>query len=119
MEQTTLPPLVSDQRIRDIETGKFASERMYEMNYQQGMKDMRDIYESARAEDAKLITKLRAEREKILEALEEVKASGLKMHEHCVLCASNTSDKALDDVCTEWRFSWYMLRTELAKHTPE
>jgi ABC-type microcin C transport system permease subunit YejB len=58
MEQTPLPPLVSDQRIRDIETGKFASERMYEMNYRQGMHDMRDIYEADRQKTREVVQEL-------------------------------------------------------------
>ena len=48
-------PLLSDQRIRDIETGNFASERMYEMNYRQGMQDARDFYEADRQKTWKVV----------------------------------------------------------------
>ena len=43
---TPTKPYVSDDQIRQMEAGKFMSERPYEMNYEQGAKDMRELYEA-------------------------------------------------------------------------
>jgi hypothetical protein len=85
MEQTTLPPLVSD-------------EQAFKPGAPMTVPQVRDIYESARAEDAKLITKLRADREELVGALEGIME----------LAYSSRLDEALDEA-----------REIMAKHKPE
>lgn len=60
---TPTKPYVSDDQIRQMEAGKFMSDRPYEMNYEQGAKDMRELYE------ARTPTKA----DQVREALEELK----------------------------------------------
>lgn len=50
-------PLLSDQRLREIELGKFASETPFEMNYSQGMQDARYLYEADRAKTRALLSR--------------------------------------------------------------
>jgi hypothetical protein len=67
MEQTTLPPLVSDEQIFD-RVNEYTVP--YRVEITRVTKEFRNLYEASRAEDAKLIAKLRAEREELLGALE-------------------------------------------------
>jgi hypothetical protein len=95
MEQTTLPPLVSDEWIFD-RVNEYTVP--YRAEITRVTKEFRNLYEASRAEDAKLIAKLRAEREELLGALEGIME----------LAYSSRLDEALDEA-----------REIMAKHKPE
>lgn len=113
MEQTTLPPLVSDEQI--LRPGRTMKPTAVRDRYEVERKRLNDGWqkafniahdwqekakelESARSEDAKLITKLRAEHEELLGALEGI----------VELAYSSRLDEALDEA-----------REIMAKHKPE
>lgn len=54
--------LVSDQQIRNMESGKFVSENAYEMNYRQGAMDIRDLYEAELRKHRELIPYVKHEK---------------------------------------------------------